>query len=178
MNLLWLIGFGSIFTAALLIAAVRRTKAVGPIADRDWVKSFSASKYKPMERLLCERDFEFIASHPGNHGSVIRKLRADRRRVFRAYLAAIIRDFNRLYAAATDAALFADQDRPELSSILVRQKLMFQAAIVMVHGRLILHTLGIGTVDARNLVEALGRLSQEARNLGVVEFPSSALNPL
>jgi hypothetical protein len=136
------------------IAARKRSIEYCP----EWLEDFSISKYRPMLRLLSEDDYEFLESQAGYQGKIASQLRAERRKVFRAYLRNLIRDFHRLQHVAKLMALCASQDRPELAAALLKQRVTFTWAVFAVRVRLALHTVGIGAVDVRNLIGSLDHL--------------------
>lgn len=131
----------------------------------EWLSRFSVEKYRPMERLLAEEDFAFLARQPGFTPRLARRLRAEHRRVFRGYLRSLRRDFNRLYTATKLLLLDSAHDRPDLALTLLKQRLTFELALAAVHGRLALQTLGLGTVDVRGLVGALENMRVQLRGL-------------
>lgn len=133
--------------------------------DLEWCRQFSIAKYRPMERLFADDDYEFLAAQPGFHPRIYRKLQAERRRVFRRYLRCLSHDFNRLSTVAKLLLLHAPQDRPDLASTLLKQKLIFSYAMAAVQCRLVLQTLGLGTVDVRRLVAALEAMRQQLGQL-------------
>jgi hypothetical protein len=57
-----------------------------------------ADRYRPMVRLLDASDQDFLAAHPSASPKLIREFRARRRKVFRAYLRSMVRDFDRISA--------------------------------------------------------------------------------
>ena len=120
--------------------------------DPEWIENFSISKYRPMLRLLDEADYEFLASQPGMTKTAIRRLRVERRAIFRAYLRNLIRDFYKLHMAARMHLIYSAEDRPELASRLVRQRIQFLTAVCGVEARLALQTVGVGHVDVRALI--------------------------
>ena len=126
--------------------------------DPQWLEDFSISKYRPMLRLLSEDDYEFLASQAGYQGKIASQLRSERRKVFRAYLRNLVRDFHRLQQVAKLMALCSSQDRPELTTALLKQRVTFSFAVFAVKVRLGLHTVGIGAVDVRNLIGTLDHL--------------------
>src|SRR5271156_1713953 len=65
----------------------------------DWINDLSAVRYRPMERLLSAEDERFLASQPGSSPKMVRRLRSERRRLFRGYLACLSTDFSRVSAA-------------------------------------------------------------------------------
>jgi hypothetical protein len=133
--------------------------------DPEWLKNFSVARYRPVERLLSEEDVEFLKSQPGYLPGMEKALRSGRRRIFRAYLRTLARDFNRLHLALRLALLESPIDRPDLATVLLQQKLTFFLALAAVHLRLGLHTLGIGTVDVRGLVSTVDRMQAELKSL-------------
>jgi len=133
--------------------------------DPDWLRNYSVSSYRPMERLLDERDVAFLQSHPGYEANMEKKLRADRRRVFRMYLRNLGRDFNRLHHALRLLALHSPQDNPELAKTLIRQKFVFFAGYLAARVKLELYAAGIGSVDVRGLVSTLDTMHTELHGL-------------
>lgn len=144
-------------------------KVVSPASirgvDPEWLQNFSTASYRPMERLLSEEDVEFLRAQRGFEPGMDKALRVGRRKLFRTYLRSLALDFNRLHLALRLALLDSPADRPDLGWILIKQKLLFFAALAAVHARLALHTLGIGTVDVRALVQTLDRMRAELRDL-------------
>jgi hypothetical protein len=134
-------------------------------ADLEWSSEFSIAKYRPMERLFLEEDYDFLAAQPGFHPKIYRKLQAERRRVFRHYLRCLRKDFDRLSGAAKTMLLNAPSDRPDLATTLLKQRLTFSYAMATVELRLILQGVGIGTVDVRRLVDAVEGMREQLRFL-------------
>jgi hypothetical protein len=122
-------------------------------------------KYRPMERLLGEEDFRFLASQPGFTPKLGRRLRTERRQIFRGYLRCLSRDFHSISAACRMLMVHSAEDRAELASSLMQQQFMFGLGMLAVEGRLILHAAGIGTVDVRGLVESLETMQTQVRIL-------------
>jgi hypothetical protein len=75
------------------------------------------------------------------------------------------RDFDRLYTAAKFLLLHSPQDRPDLASALLKQRLIFRYAMLAVECRLVLQTAGVGKVDVRGLVRALEAVRDQLRQL-------------
>jgi hypothetical protein len=125
----------------------------------------SPGKYRPMERLLGEEDFRFLASQPGYSPKLGRRLRSERRQIFRGYLRSLSRDFGGITSACRLLILHSAEDRAELASMLLRQEFMFAFGMMAIEGRLLLHAAGIGTVDVRGLVESLETMQTQVRVL-------------
>jgi hypothetical protein len=143
--------------AAAILLLVRRLTAPSSVSecDPEWVANFSMTTYRPMLRLLDEEDFRFLASQPGVSAGTIRELRRERRRVFRAYLRNMVRDFHRLHLAARMSLLYATEDRSDLAQALFRQRITFTGAVLQVEFRLMLHAAGVAPVDVTGLIGAL-----------------------
>jgi uncharacterized protein (DUF1810 family) len=121
-----------------------------------------------MLRLLDEDDFRFLAAQPGVSAGTIRELRRERRRVFRAYLRNMVRDFHRLHLAARMSLLYATEDRSDLAHALFQQRITFTRAVLRVEFRLMLHTAGVAPVDVTRLLSAL-----DSMRLNVSELNAS-----
>jgi hypothetical protein len=158
--------------AVLLL--VRRITAPGSISecDPEWLTNFSISTYRPMLRLLSEADYTFLASQPGITNETIRQLRRDRRRIFRAYLRNLVRDFHRLHLAARMSLIYSSQDRPELARTLLQQRVNFAGAVLEVEYRLVLHTFGVGAVDVSKLLGALEGMRMNVGSFAVASQPA------
>lgn len=158
------------------VLSFRRLASLGRHSNpnRDWWSNFSLEKYRPMERLFLPQDYEFLSSQPGFTPRLIRRLQAERRKIFRRYLRRLSRDFDRLQAAIKLLMLDSAQDRSDLAITLFRQRLRFYYALATVHCGLALQTLGLGTVDARGLVSALAAMRDQLRALS----PQPAVQPV
>jgi hypothetical protein len=132
--------------------------------DLTWCRDFSAARYRPMERLFAEQDYEFLSSQPGFHPRLYRKLQAERRKVFRQYLRCLRRDFSRLSSAARFLMVHASEDRPDLASSLLKQRAVFTYAMLAIQCRLVLQPVGI-RVDVRPLVQSLDLMRDQLRLL-------------
>jgi hypothetical protein len=157
----------AMFAAVAFFILFRRliSREQGASADLDWSSDFSIARYRPMERLFLEEDYDFLAAQPGFHPRIYKKLQAERRRVFRHYLRSLRRDFDRLSAAAKFLLLNSPSDRPDLAKILLKQRLTFQYAMATVELRLLLQGVGVGTVDVRRLVDVVESMREQLRHL-------------
>ncbi|MGO9094580.1 MAG: hypothetical protein ACLQGV_05100 [Bryobacteraceae bacterium] len=132
-------------------------------ADVEWCRDFSIARYRPMERLFVEEDYDFLSEQPGFHPGIFRKLQAERRRVFRHYLRCLRRDFDRLSAGAKLVLVHSAEDRPDLATTLLKQRWLFNYAMAVVQVRLVLQTMGIGRVDVHRLVSPLEAMRSQLR---------------
>ncbi len=146
----------------------------GPSFSSRWFAGFSMVRYRPMERVLGEADFEFLSRQPGVDRKMLRAFRAERRGIFRAYMCDIAADFDRLHTAARIWLLTSREDRSDLAVTLFKLRATFVYAMLMIQGRLALDALGLRGVDVHPLVEALdGMRGQLVRLMPV---PVSALS--
>ncbi len=125
----------------------------------------SPRKYRPMERLLREEDFQFLAAQPGYTPRLGRRFRSERRRLFRGYLRSLGKDFRQVTLACHSLLIHSADDRKDLASAILRQRLTFRLAMLGVEGRLLLHAAGVGTVDVSGLVESLETMQEQIRSM-------------
>jgi hypothetical protein len=150
--LLVIVGIVALFAYLLRELFARKTVST---FDPLWLEEFSIAKYRPMMRLLAEEDYAFLAGQSGFDEKISSNLRAERRRIFRAYLRSLVRDFNRLHYCAKLMATHSTEDRSDVLTMLVKQRVAFSFALAAVECRLIVHTLGFGPVEVRNLISTL-----------------------
>jgi hypothetical protein len=163
MILLWVLaGVITIILATLGYFAWRMMQSPNVNFAPEWVAEFSPARYRPMERLLSEDDFELVARKAGDRSAAPR-LRSERRRIFRLYLSQMNRDFTRLQTIGKLMVLYSPQDRSDLVWIMLRQEAKFRALWLSMHFRLVLHAAGIGNLGLGGLVEPLGSLSEYIR---------------
>lgn len=152
---------------ALLLGRFKGDHKPGMIGDPARI---SASRYRPMERLLDPAEEAFIAGHAGR--AALRRFRAERRRIFRAYLRSLERDFGSLCGAVRLLLVHSERDRADLASALMRREARFAIAVFNVRCRLVLHAAGIGHVDVGALVGALSEVRADLAKL--VPAPAGA----
>lgn len=170
----------SILAVAVLIAAlllvVRRAGFAGgdlPV-DANWIDELSVERYRPMMRLLDERDIEFLRSQPGFTPRMADKFRAQRSRLFRGYLRHLSADFSRVCTAVKLLMQQSKHDRPDLAAILVRQQAQFALGMVTVEARVFLYRWGLCTVDVRALVKTFDVMRLELRSMVPATMASAA----
>lgn len=165
-----LIGCASLVGVAIVFVLVflRLLSARPKQAEVEWLKTFSPSRYQPIERLLDEADYRFLASQPGYRPSIGRRLRAERRSILLDYLRLMRRDFNRLYRAAKLAVLYAGEDRSEVARVLLRAKIGFEWSLLTVRFCLRLPWPALRPADLAGLVRSLERLQAQ------IPLPSAA----
>jgi hypothetical protein len=143
-----------------------------PAFSARWWAAFSMVRYRPMERVLGEADFEFLSRQPGVDKKTLRAFRAERRGIFRAYVRDIAADFNRLHTAARILLLTSREDRPDLAVTLFKLRATFTYAMLAIQWRLALHALGVRSLDVHALVEAVDGM--RGTLVGLMPAPVSA----
>ena len=123
----------------------------------------SLEKYRPMERLLQEDDFRFLAAQPGFSPQLGRRFRTERRRIFRSYLRNLRRDFSRLSSAFRILIVHSVEDRGDLAKSLMRIRVMFAFGMLAVEGRLLMHAAGMGAINVSGLVASLDTMQAQMR---------------
>jgi hypothetical protein len=113
--------------------------------------------YKPMLRLLSQDDLQFVSAAP----ELKRGLRASRRRIFRAYLRCLSKDYSRLLGGVRWIMVNSAIDRPDLAVLLSRQRREFAVAMCRIEWMLALHAVGFDNVkvDVSGLVGAIDNLT-------------------
>jgi hypothetical protein len=140
----------------------------------EWLDSFSPKSYAPMERLLGNSDLIFLASQPGYRPAVGKRLMAERRKIFRAYLRLLLRDFNQLIGIGKLMVVYSDRDQTEFARSLRRQQVKFYTRLGALQLQLALHPLGWVSVDASGLLAALGDVQVKVQQLASRPGPAVA----
>lgn len=131
----------------------------------DWINELSLDRYRPMLRLLDEREFQSLRSHPGFTPRMASQLRRQRCRIFRGYLRSLSSDFSRVCLALKLVMMQAGEDRADLASTLIRTQIAFACGMALVHARLALFSVGVGTVEVGSLLKVFDGLTIELRTL-------------
>jgi hypothetical protein len=131
----------------------------------EWIEELSLERYRPMLRLLEPQDLEYLRAQPGFTPRMARKLRMQRYQIFRGYLRSLSMDFRRISAALKLLLLHSQEDRPDLAGVLLRHQINFACSLMVVHFRLGVYRLGLGTVSAASVVEIFNRMQGELREL-------------
>jgi hypothetical protein len=170
--LIFVLFMSAVLAAGLVWVILRLVANSRVTVDPKWLEAFSTDRYRPMLRLLSDDDNEFLLTNCGYSGSMIRRVRAERRRIFRAYLQNAVRDFNRIHHAARIMLLDSPVDRPDLAAMLTRQRIAFEANVLLVQYHLVLHGLGLAPVDVRGLIRLLDSVKVNYDLLAPAAAPS------
>src|SRR5260370_8032886 len=120
------VGFGMLF--AQLLSGDR----LQPLPD-DWEEMFSPARYRAMERLLEEADYQYLASRSGNNKSLEKHLREKRVHIFQAYINCLSQDFTRICKAIKKVMVDSQVDRPDLAGLLMKQHFLFTLTSLSLH---------------------------------------------
>jgi len=166
-----LLGLAFLFLFRKLTSSERREALPG-----DLESIFAPSRYKPMERLLDPLDREFLASQPSYSRRMGRRFRANRIAAFRGYARCLGKDFSRVSNALKTLMIHASADRSALAGLLLKQRLTFSYAMMLLEVKLTLHSFGLSapTVDVSELVGALDAMRAQLRALSLAAAPSIA----
>jgi hypothetical protein len=129
--------------------AVRRDRAA---LNSDWLYQLSVDRYRPMLRLLDERDFRLLRSQPGFTPDMTERVRLQRCQIFRQYLGSLNSDFQQLIQVLKMLMAQSSQDRPDLARVLVRIQVLFALGMVVIRLRLVLYRWGLAKVDITPLI--------------------------
>jgi hypothetical protein len=139
-----------------------------PLLPDDWEEIFSPARYKAMERLLEETDYQYVALKSGNNKKLERQLRSQRVQVFQAYVGCLSHDFTRICGAIKKLMVESEVDRPDLAGLLMKQHFIFTLTVLSIEFRLALYGFGLGTPDGRDLVKALEAMCGHLGTLSLV----------
>lgn len=139
-----------------------------------WIDELSPERYRPMMRLLGSGDIEFLRSQAGYTRKMESTVRAQRCQIFRGYLQCLNMDFKRVCMALKLVLVQSEQDRPDLSAVLVHHQIMFASGLLSVYFRLFLYRWGICAVDVTGLVQIFDVMRIELRNIIPAAMPVCA----
>ena len=141
--------------------------------DPAWLDKFSIGTYAPMERLLDQTDFSFLASQPGYDPRMAKSLLAQRRKAFDGYLRLLVRDFNQLHAIARWMLVYSPVDRPGFARALWRQQAAFYFAVCAVRCKVAFYPMGWTALDVPRLFHSLEQMGNQARELDLRRITSA-----
>jgi hypothetical protein len=155
-----------LFLAGMFVLVFRKLGSSAQLpAEQDWVEQATPDRYRPMERLLTDLDFRRLQGHPAIGPKMLRRFRAQRVRVFRGYLDCLSLDFSRVCQAVKLLMVQSAEDRPDLATLLVKQRLTFAFQLMVAQCCLTGYVLGVGKVEVRPLVAALDSMRLELNSL-------------
>ena len=154
------------FTALIFL----RRQGVKPSSPADVIDpALLAVRYRPMSRLLNGSDFETLNAN--GHRSVLRRMRAQRRRIFRGYLRCLRRDHAMLCSRIRSLMVEAHTDRPDMALALFRMEALFQLLVFGASLKLVMHAVGVDEINVSGL---LGSFEQVRRQFEMLALPAGA----
>lgn len=162
---IWLPSATAVVLAGLFAFLLTRLLRTNPSAVANRLQPRRTLNLRPMERLLREDDFTFLAGLPGYSPEIGSKLRARRVELFRGYLAQVEAEFHRLHLALRLMSLTSGQDRPDLARVLLQQRVMFSYRMFQVRVRLALFGFGIRPVSTGDIVRTVEALREQIASL-------------
>jgi hypothetical protein len=169
----------SVVLGVLAVAVIALVRRLGQSASKlpvtaEWIDALSTERYRPMVRLLDSSDIEFLRSQPGFTRKMEAQVRAQRCRIFSAYLDCLDTDFKRVCLALKLVMAQSSQDRPDLAAALIHQQVIFASGLLGARFRLCLYRLGICSVDVSSLVTIFDSMRLELRSLVPSEMAACA----
>jgi hypothetical protein len=155
------LGFG------LLFARLLSRDRIPPLPD-DWEEIFSPARYKAIERLLEETDYQYVTSKSGSNKKLEKQLRAQRVEIFHTYVCCLSQDFTRICTAIKKLMVDSQVDRPDLAGLLMKEHFIFTLTVLSIEFRMVLYGIGLGTPDGRDLIQALDGICAQLRALSLV----------
>jgi hypothetical protein len=122
--------------------------------------------YRPLGRLLDPADFEYLRKR-GVSEEKIKKLRMERRKIYRLCLRSLAHDFNNVQRCVNLVLIQSQVDRPDLAAEMARLKLTFYRNLLAVEFRLILHACGFERLPSVDLLQPFEALKSQLRQVAV-----------
>jgi hypothetical protein len=158
---------GLLLMALAAIVVVLRKIQAGTSGPADVAHKCLVERYRPMLRLMDDSHYGCIAIR-GN-SRLLRRFRAERRSLFRMYLRDLAADHASIVGAIRQLLVDSALDSPDLAKALYRCQLTFALSMLSIEFNLLLHAMGIGTVDVRSLFTALDRLQLQFQDMVFVQ---------
>jgi hypothetical protein len=120
----------------------------------------SADFYRPMARLLAAQDFHFLRSRPEISARSLRRMRSDRRRIFRKYLRSLGLDLAIIMSQLRVVMVESPESRVDLAATLLKSRLLFAGMMIAIECRLFLHACGVNgiAISVTPLTEGLAQM--------------------
>lgn len=141
------------------------TKRCDEILDGESIATY----YRPMERLLRESEWQFLASQPGFDAGKIRAIKAQRRKLFRGYLNCLSVDCASASLLMRGLIIQSPVARPDLMKAVSRFRTRYARSLISLELRLAAHALGITSVsiDVSGLVRGMDELGAQIRGFSL-----------
>lgn len=144
-----------VLAVPLALAIRKLALRVERSCSAEWLEEFSLDNYRPMQRLLDESDYSFLASQPGYDPLIASRLRAERKRIFRAYLRQLDIDFQKLVFIGNLMVVQSPVDRSDLAAAIAQARLRFFWSSFQTELCLALDPLPVGKISPAKLLSSL-----------------------
>ena len=125
--------------------------------------TFSWKDY-PLQRLLDQADADYL-KRMGVSESRISELRAQRRKIYRLCLLSLSSDFHNLHRMLKVLIVHSQENRPDLTVLLAKQKIAFCRNMLKAEFFLFLHACGMNKVPRVDLLQPLRIIGTELQAL-------------
>jgi len=158
---------------AILFLTLRSRRAGDRVAIENLDVFSLAARYRPMMRLLDHSDFELVSS--AGDPALLRRLKSQRRAIFRGYLRSLSRDHARLCAHTRAVLLNGGAESGESVITLHRAEIIFRLTVLSVSCKLVLHAIGFRNVKMWGLMDSFEKIRLQAESVSPApqEAPSS-----
>jgi hypothetical protein len=144
-------------------------------ADLRWLEELTLGGYRPMERLLLDADYKFLAARAGSGRRMARSLRWKRCRIMLHYLGRLERDYRRAERAAKLKIALSREEGGRFSLFLLGRSVLFGAGCMRVRMGVVIHGLiGFAAPDVRPLLASAELLLARASQYGRTTAPALA----
>ena len=148
---------------AVLFFTLRSRRAGDRVAIENLDIFSLAARYRPMMRLLDPSDFELVSS--AGDPALLRRLKAQRRSIFRGYLKSLCRDHARVCAHTRAVLLNGGAESGESVIALHRAEIIFRLTVLSVSCKLVLHAVGFRNVRMWGLMDSFEKVRLQAESL-------------
>lgn len=152
-------------TATVLLLRTFLTTCMSYVQSFDGAE-LSGSDYRHLNRLLDPADFEFLRRR-GVAEAKIKKLRRERRQIYKLSLRSLAADYNRVQQALNMVLVQSEIDRADLAATMAKQKVYFYRSLMIAEASLILHACGVDRIPTVDLVRPFVTLQEQLQQLSL-----------
>lgn len=121
-------------------------------------RAFRPVEVRPLLRMFSTTDAAFLETQPGYRPEIWKELRSRRAAICKGYLRRVENEFFELHRTLRLLVLTSEIDRPEISTLMMREASRFRLSLAKARFRLMLYSLGIETRPLTDLVEPLEKM--------------------
>lgn len=155
MSSVLVVGFlGMVAVLALVCTILAKWVVARPTPSQEAAPQNELSE-APLEARLTLDDFALLMDHPTLCRRFVRHLRRERRKVLRAYIGRLRRDFNGVCAEIKILMTQSGRDRSDLATVLLKERLRFKAGVIRAELMMSSEALGLASLDFDQVVDPL-----------------------